>query len=149
LRELALLKVEDVMTRPTSSDTVRGGRWLLHQDQAAEFLQSSMGVLLHELGHHAAANDSAHVVGHLIIELSSDVASGAFSISDEITPKHATTEQLGFTIAAGALAELEFTGITLSQRLLPDVTASSTVLEPRKIIGAKVICAEPVRNLSA
>ena len=50
---------------------------------AKKFLLSLAGVLLHELGHYVAANETSLVAGHLMIKASDDeTTSGRFVIVD-------------------------------------------------------------------
>lgn len=95
---------------------------------AKKFLLSSAGVLLHELAHYVAANETSLVAGHLMIEASNDeTASGRFVIIDEYLPK-LDVDQCAFVSAAGALAELHFCDLTNPARLGPDIAAFGTVL---------------------
>lgn len=83
--------------------------------RAKTFLASPAGVLLHELGHHAAANAEGVVPGHVI-------ASGH---SGGFRPLHGLgsigPDCLAFMCAAGALAEDHFCGSILQHRLGPDL----------------------------
>lgn len=94
---------------------------------AMKFLLSHAGVLLHELGHYVAANETGLVAGHLMIEASDDETSGRFVIVDEYLPKLGV-DQCAFMSAAGALAELYFCDLTSPARLGPDIAAFHTVL---------------------
>jgi hypothetical protein len=99
------------------------------QLKARRFLQSQAGVLLHELGHHAAANERSLVVGHLLIEaLDSDATSGSFAFSDEYK-KQLKVDQCAFISAAGAMTELYFCNLTGPFRLGPDIVAFCSLLK--------------------
>lgn len=95
---------------------------------AKKFLLSQAGVLLHELGHHIAANETNLVAGHLMIEASHDeTTSGRFVIVDDYLPRP-DVDECAFISAAGAMAELYFCDLTSPARLGPDIAAFRTVL---------------------
>jgi len=107
----------------------RFGRWKLLHDEAVKFLESPFGVLLHELGHHASANARDLVAGHIVIDRSGHYPRGAFVISDELVPQRPSGKQKAFTLASGAMTELEFAGLTNPSRLVSDIGAF-TALAP-------------------
>jgi|SRR5665213_32221 len=99
------------------------------QSNARRFLQSQTGVLLHELGHHAAANERSPVVGHLLIEAQdSETTSGRFAFSDEYK-KRLEVDRCAFISAAGAMTELYFCNLTAPFRLGPDIVAFCSLLK--------------------
>ena len=104
-----------------------GGRWQLDRNDAIGFLTSLSGVVLHELGHYAAANLITHVVGHIVVERSPGDPKGAF-IFYEPTLIAPNPESLGFVFAAGGMAEIEFAGITNPNRLRSDIAAFEALL---------------------
>ena len=96
---------------------------------AKAFLQSQAGVILHELAHYAAANESSLVVGHLLVDaLNCETSSGQFVFSDEYK-KHLDVDRCAFISAAGAMAELYFCDLTAPFRLRPDIAAYCSLLD--------------------
>lgn len=113
-------------------------RELFYRDSAASiaFAGSRWGVLLHELGHWAAANEKGLISGHLIIEDRDDFRCvGAFALDDMSQWKIAAdAERRSFVAAAGAVAELCFCNRTKPGRLGPDIESylsSSPHFDPR------------------
>jgi hypothetical protein len=105
------------------------GHWKLSRNEAIDLLDSPDGIALHEVGHHAAANAENLIIGHIVVERSETCPRGAFVISDALCPPQPTPQQLGFTFAAGAMAELTFSGITNPFRLLSDIRAFTGLLD--------------------
>lgn len=96
---------------------------------AKEFLQGHAGVILHELGHYAAANESSLVVGHLLVDaLDYKTPGGKFAFSDEYK-RQLDVDRCAFISAAGAMAELHFCDLTAPFRLRPDIVAFCSLLK--------------------
>jgi hypothetical protein len=99
-----------------------------NKSAAKELLQSQAGVIVHELGHYAAANETSPVFGHLLVDaLDRKTSSGKFVFSDEYK-KQLDVERCAFISAAGAMAELYFCDLTASFRLHPDIVAYCSLL---------------------
>lgn len=99
-----------------------------NKQAAKQFLLSSAGVLLHELGHHAAANEVGVTAGHVLLEVNDcETASGRFVIADHYLSK-LSVDQCAFISAAGALAELYFCDLTKPERLRGDIAAYESLL---------------------
>lgn len=103
---------------------------------ARAFLESRSGVLLHEIGHWAAANEHGLISGHLIIgDRDDDRCVGAFALDDTSQRELAVdAKRRSFVAAAGAVAELYFCDNTKPSRLGPDIESylmSSPHLDPR------------------
>jgi hypothetical protein len=94
---------------------------------AKRFLLSRAGVLLHELGHYVATNETGLAAGHLLVEASDETTSGRFVIADEYLPR-LDVDQCAFISAAGAMAELYFCDLTNPARLGPDIAAFRSLL---------------------
>ena len=104
------------------------------------FVESRAGVLLHEIGHWAAANETANeqgsISGHLIIEDRDDACCvGAFVLDERSQKKLAAdAKRHSFVAAAGAVVELYFCNNTKPSRLVADIKSylsSSPHLDPR------------------
>jgi hypothetical protein len=129
----------DLFNHPDKWSTVMPiTRELFYRDSAASmaFAESRWGVLLHELGHWAAANEKDLISGHLIIEDRDDFRCvGAFALDDMSQGKiSADAKRRSFVAAAGAVAELYFCDRTKPGRLGPDIESylsSSPHLDPR------------------
>jgi hypothetical protein len=113
-------------------------RELFYRNSAASiaFVESRWGVLIHELGHWAAANEKDLISGHLIIEDGDDFRCvGAFALDDMSQRKlSADAERRSFVAAAGAVTELYFCDSTTPGRLGADIDSylsSSPHLDPR------------------
>lgn len=100
-------------------------RELFYDDTASAraFLESRSGVLLHEIGHWAAANEHGLIGGHLIIgDRDDDRCVGAFVLEDKSQKELAVdANRRSFIAAAGAVAELYFCDNTNPGRLGPDI----------------------------
>lgn len=116
-------------------------RDLFYDDSASSkaFVESRWGVFLHELGHWAAANETAKkdglISGHLIIEDRDDARCvGAFALDKRSQKKLAAdAKRHSFVAAAGAVAELYFCDNTKPSRLGADIKSylsSSPHLDP-------------------
>jgi hypothetical protein len=113
-------------------------RELFYSDSASSmaFVESRSGVLLHEIGHWAAANEHGLISGHLIIEDRDDAhCVGAFAL-DDLSQRNlaADAKRCSFVAAAGAITELYFCDRTKPGRLGPDIESylsSSPYLDPR------------------
>jgi hypothetical protein len=113
-------------------------RELFYNDTASAraFLESRSGVLLHEIGHWAAANEHGLVSGHLIIgDRDDDRCVGAFALDDTSQRELAVdAKRRSFVAAAGAVAELYFCDNTKPSRLGADIKSylsSLPHLDPR------------------
>jgi hypothetical protein len=112
-------------------------RELFYRDSAASmaFAESRWGVLLHELGHWAAANEQGLISGHLIIEDRDDFRCVGAFVLDDTSQKtiSADAKRRSFVAAAGAVTELHFCDRTKPGRLGPDIESylsSSPPLDP-------------------
>jgi hypothetical protein len=113
-------------------------RELFYSDSASSmaFVESRSGVMLHEIGHWAAANERGLISGHLIIEDRDDARCvGAFALDNRSQKKIAAdAKRHSFVAAAGAITELYFCDRTKPGRLGPDVESylsSSPHVDPR------------------
>jgi hypothetical protein len=119
------------ISREKANTVMSIDRELLWKSKSAakQFLQSQAGVILHELGHYAAANESSLVVGHLLVDaLDCETPSGKFAFSDEYK-RQLDVERCAFISVAGAMAELYFCDLTAPFRLRPDIAAYCSLLK--------------------
>jgi hypothetical protein len=119
-----------IMIRKEGNNAMRIDRDLFRnsKSKAKEFLQSTAGVTLHELGHYIVANENDHVAGHILVEaLDCKVTSGKFAFSDEYK-KQLDVDRCAFISAAGAMTELYFCDLAAPHRLQPDIIAYRSLL---------------------